>query len=260
MTCEHLLVALAAVEELPAAATGVLVAGDQERPAGVILVERNRVCWAAAAGLGRRLRELMGGPDESDEGRRAALERHTIESLLAIDDAIGAPWPLTWIERPGRVAPRHAFTAAHLLAAAGAAMLDELDAELVRDHLAGLAGTGCALLAFDARAEGGPAFFGLQTMCWVPVRDLVELASWADAALDASPGFSPVVTHACSRTSDGGTVAWVYENVRYAAICPSTQALRRLVAMLDNRSLAMVLATRLSVLERLRERMAIVPR
>src|SRR5688572_27436364 len=101
----------------------------------MILVENNRLCWAVAAGMRRRLHDILRSHSNlpigdaelealyarcrndhqplgetlvaeglvSPEHLRAALKQHTVESLLAIDH-VGhgerggaATWPLTWI-------------------------------------------------------------------------------------------------------------------------------------------------------------------
>ena len=290
-----LLDALDRVEAVPATASGALVIGAAEHPAGLVLVERNRVCWAAASGMGRRLRDILRMHtrlpmsdveldelyarcrDEdrplgevlverelvSPEHMRAAMKQHTIESLLALDAAYAGGdegWPLTWVDRAERTYnPRYTFTAAEVLGAVGASLIDATSAELITDHLETLAVSGCAIAAFapDDGHHGPPLVVGAQTTLRLSVHDLVDLAEWANAALEASPGFSPELAHACAGSADGGTVAWQFERQTCAAVCPSRPAFKRLVATLDNRSLAMVLATKLSVLERVRERMAL---
>lgn len=124
---DHVLRVLAELELLPADATGALAFG----PSGVVLLERGRVCWAAAQGLRRRLTDLLrqccNPPISAEEveqifvacrqhgrpigealvaqGRvtpealRAALLHHTAESL-----AISTSWtePARWIAHRAR--------------------------------------------------------------------------------------------------------------------------------------------------------------
>jgi hypothetical protein len=193
---------------------------------------------------------------------RAAMKQHTIESLLALDAAYAergsATWRMRWVDRAERTYnPRYTFTAAEVLGAVGASLLDGTAAELITDHLETIAVSGCAIAAFAGEVRDAALVVGAQTSLRLSVHDLVDLSRWATAALAASPGFSPQVAHACAHSADGGTVAWQFEQQVCAAVCASRQALERLVSTLDNRSLAMVLATKLSVLERVRERMAL---
>ena len=81
---------LAAVDRLDASACGALVVELDEEPVGSLFVDRGQVCWAAAVGLGRRLRDLLrehlartgraAAPEDTEGAMRAALKQHTIES------------------------------------------------------------------------------------------------------------------------------------------------------------------------------------
>jgi hypothetical protein len=291
-TYARLRAAMKVVESLPPDASGALLVGPVRQPVGTILVEANRVCWAAAAGMSRRLRDLLrsrcgaliseamldalyarcrlerqplgealvaSGLVSSDD-MRATIKQHTAESLVALDAALlrtvrdeAVEWPLTWIAHAGRgYNPRYTFSVAEVLIAAGALSVDETTAELVTDHLQALAGTSMAAIAFcnDGDVAGGPVLVAAAMTVAMPVQELIELATWADAALAASAGFSPEVAHACARTADGGAVAWRYERQPCAAICTDGAALQRLTASLGNRSLSVVLATRMALLDR----------
>jgi hypothetical protein len=279
------------VEAAPPLSSGALLVGRREKPAGMILVERNRVCWAAAAGMRARMRDILRSHlrrplsdgelealyqtcREADrplgevlvardlvapEHMRAAMKQHTVESLLSLDRVWGGRsegWPLTWVDRSERTYnPSYTFTAAEVLGALGARLVDPLTAELITLHLEELQVAGCAVAAFAG--ERPDLVIGAQTGLRLAVHDLADLASWASAALDASPGFSPAMAHAWAQSADGGAVAWRFERQVCAAICLDRASLARLVIALDNRSLALVLATRLSVLDRVRERMAL---
>ncbi len=116
---DNVLRVLSELEGLPNDATGALAFGPETKLSGVVLVERGRVCWAAAEGLQRRLTGLLReccspplGADEAEqlfvecrqrgrpmgevlvergrvspEALRAALLHHTAESL-----ALGESW------------------------------------------------------------------------------------------------------------------------------------------------------------------------
>lgn len=112
---DNVLRVLSEIEGLPADATGALAFGPETSLSGVVLLERGRVCWAAAQGLRRRLTDLLRercqpqltndeveavvqrckqsgtpvGETLVADGRitadalRATLLRHTVESLAA---------------------------------------------------------------------------------------------------------------------------------------------------------------------------------
>lgn len=292
----RLLKAMRAVEALPANMSGAFIVGHRRPPEGMVLVERNRICWAAATGMARRLRDILrshahlqisDGDLEalyvdcrkhnrplgealvteglvSAEHLRAAMKQHTVESLMALDAAIDEhvdELPLTWVEHHAHgYNPRYTFTATEVLAALGAWLLERNSGDIVDAHLGEVAGTGCTAIAFSPGPDGAPLLVGALTTIWLRVHDLVDLASWADAALAASSGgFATAVAHACAQSNTAATVAWSYEGQRYAAICPGGPALKRLATALDRQSLSLVLATKLSVLERVNERMSANP-
>jgi hypothetical protein len=291
---DRLLTAMRVVESLPPSACGALMVETRDETLGTILVESNRVCWGAAPGMGPRFRDiLLSHCDDSiqeqdieavcqrckrdsqplsetlvDNGwlspaqMRAAIKQHTIESLLTVDATVTSlcgsqtrQWPMRWIDHSGRgFKPRYTFGPVEVLEAAGIQRLDENDAEVMIDHLDLLADDRNALVAFSFQPDGTPIFVGTMEQLSLDTRDLVDLTTWADAALGASPGFSPEVAHRCARSSDGGTVAWRYQGQCCAAICVDGASLQRLTASLRNQSRAMVLATRTAVLHRVRER------
>ncbi len=291
---DRFLAAMRAIESLPPSARGAFVVGTRNELIGTILIEANRVCWGAAPGMSGRLRDILrshcttAGGDEAleevyqrcrrdsqplvealaDSGLvtpdrlRAALKQHTIESLLAVDATVAClcgghalEWPMQWIEHDGRgYNPRYTFAPVEVLEGAGMQRLPESQADLMLEHLEGLADRQNALVAFSYQPDGTPIFIGASTRLSIDLRDLIDLTSWADAALGASPGFSPEVARACARMAVGGAVAWRYEGQSCAALCLDSAALQRLTTNLGRRSLAMVLATRNAVLERVRER------
>ena len=291
---DRLLAAMCVVEALPASARGALLVGPNEGTVGTILVEANRVCWSAAVGMVGRLRDILRSHCEdahheaeleavysrcrrdskpltealelsglvSPAHMRAAIKQHTVESLLAVDAAVASlcggralEWPMQWIDHAGHgYNPRYTFGPVEVVEAAGVQRLDQTEAELMTDHLDSLIEQDSALLSFSFQPDGTPLFVGTASCLPLELRDVLELTAWADAALGASAGFSPEVAHACTRTADGGAVAWRYQGRSCAALCMDRESLQRLTASLGNQSLAMVLATKAVVLDRVRER------
>src|SRR5690349_16551746 len=144
---------LAAVDDQPASESGAFVVdGDDDGAVlGSVFVENGRVCWAAATGRSGRLRDLLhqnsvrplddAELDDAfaecrgthrplcellaergligDEGLRAALKQHTVESLIAQCD--GSETSLAWVPHRRRgYNARFTFSPIELLAAAGA--------------------------------------------------------------------------------------------------------------------------------------------
>ncbi len=156
---------LETVEHLPADATGELVLEREGVPCGVVLVEKGRVCWAAARGLAQRLSDLLRAqtrPQLSKSEMEAlfhhgreqhkplgellvesglmapdallcSLRRHTAESLIEI----GKTSVLArWSKRPaGTYEPRFTFTPFELALCVGA-LLDGRDPRATGDSLA----------------------------------------------------------------------------------------------------------------------------
>ncbi|MBC7978348.1 MAG: hypothetical protein H7138_25465, partial [Myxococcales bacterium] len=214
---------LAAVEDCPPDESGAfLVDGDHDgRVLGSVFVESGRVCWAAAPGRSDRLRDLLHrhaarALDElelddvfaacrdaqrplgellverglvSDDGLRAALKQHTVESLIAQCD--GLPRPVTWVRHRRRgYHARFTFSPVELLAAAGAQLYPVEAADVghgVRFDLPGASMVGSFAIG-DA---------DLPVAVWAAgagdarVRDLLGLGEWAAAALTICNGFSP---------------------------------------------------------------------
>lgn len=297
LTHDRVLAAMHVVETLPHSARGALLVGPQGEPVGTILIESNRVVWGAAQGMGGRLLDILRSHcDESarehefdaiytrcrrdsqplgealtasglvsPDRMRAALKQHTIESLLAVDAAVASlcgggarEWPMQWIDHAGcGYNPRYTFGAVEVVAAAGAQRLEETEAELMTEHLDSLADRASALVSCTFQPDGTPLFVGSSTHVPLALQDLIDLTTWAEAALGASPGFSPEVAHACTRAADGGAVAWRYEGHCCAAICVDNASLQKLTSALGNQSLSLVLATRTALLDRVRRYTAI---
>jgi hypothetical protein len=225
---------LARVDALPPAACGTFVVGDETHTRGMVLVEANRVCWAMAFGLEHRLRELLQLASSlrlddrelglvfatcRDQGRsfanelvarhlvtpsamREVLRDHSIESLTSL---CGYDDPIAWIAR--RV-PLHApagFTPAELLAAVGA-RLYATEAESAHDsfHPAEASGAGFAI-----GDDGDPVVVREVDGDRLGVTTLLELGTWATAALEVTRGFSAAqISRALSGANRGVAVGW----------------------------------------------------
>lgn len=265
---------LAAAEGLAPDACGAFVIELDHRHVGSVLVERNAVCWAAAAGLRRRLLDLLRESLSSmlsneelealyrqcaSEGRRigeelvarsvmqgdvmrAAIKQHTIESLIALPERLGET--ISWVpHRAQGYHPRFTFTPVELYVGVNA-KLYATEAATAELALAILDPDTCA--ATFARDDDNEP---------IPVRisghhdgiiELVELGLWADAAFGATPGFSPEVVRRAIATSSGElTLAWRTSRFLVsAAVVDDREVLAALVTNLERRGYPVVLSKR----------------
>ncbi|MCE9579435.1 MAG: hypothetical protein K8W52_40305 [Deltaproteobacteria bacterium] len=265
---------LTAIDELPADESGAFVVDDGAAPLGSVFVEGTRVCWAAATGRSRRLRDLLRryAPrtlDDADLDRafaecrvaqrplgehlvarglvsedslRVALKQHTVESLIAQCDHPDGQ--ATWVGHRHRgYSPRFAFPAAELLAAAGAELYAAESAGVETDGVAAQVTGG----AFAIGDDGEPVLVHATGGEGARVRALIELGAWATAALDIGNGFSAAVIERAV-ASASGPVALGWRSSRRlinAAILDSPAALARAVSELTRRRAPTVLTTRL---------------
>ncbi|HEX4420203.1 MAG TPA: hypothetical protein VH165_19945 [Kofleriaceae bacterium] len=278
----NLIDVLAAVDDRPVSESGAFVVDGDAAGAvlGSVFVETSQVCWAAAAGRGGRLRELLRRHAErmlsdaelddvfvrcrdeqralcdmleeralvSGLGLRAALKQHTVESLIAQCDGARE---VTWVPHRQRgYRARFTFPPIELLAATGA--------ELYPREAAG-ASHGLELALPAARTAGSFALgdddeaVAVQVAGTVvaPVRDLLELGNWAAAALTACNGFSPTVLARAVATASGpSALGWrAGRRLVHVAVIDDPAALSGVVAELGHRGLPAVVSSRLAALQ-----------
>jgi hypothetical protein len=247
--------ALREVERLGQADSGVLSFG--EAPVGGIFVEQGRVCWVAARGLQRRLRDLLRahsrmsteqlegmyercrvegrllGETLVDEGIIApgelqrALRRHSAECLL---DLCRSPRATAWSSHGGRgYAPRFTFRPVDLLFDSVAIVYPELQAQ-ARQELSDFEAKGRRAVAF-VRDESADSLLPLAETGGYGVEPMLGLsrglASLPHACLElgATPSFT------LSTTEEGETVLlWWRGPLLFAVSCPDRQSLAELTA------------------------------
>lgn len=225
-----LLEALARVERVGADASGLLCFGGT--PQGGIFIERGRVCWVAAHGLQRRLRDLLRNYSSLSSAEldaiyercrangkllgqtlvaegflqphelQTALRRHSAECLV---DLCRNPTSTSWASHVGRgYAPRFTFRAVDLLFDSVALFYPELQAD-AQGELQAFAGPGQRASAF---------VLDPQLDCPLPVAATadsgVEAMVGLGRALEAIPGASRelgnVPSFALSRTLAGDSL------------------------------------------------------
>jgi hypothetical protein len=227
---------LAFVDDLRGDAAGELVFAGREAAGGAVFVERGRVCWAAASGLASRLSDLLatsarvdraameqhyracrrerrplgeylvGTGIVSPEALRAALLRHTAESLLTLcgpgDRAAWSP------RRAGGYNPQFTFTTVELLPWALGEAYRELVAPAASELAASFDGEewGAAFVRSPARAAPEP--IAVHGAAPEKLAELFALGRWAASSLDvAAPlhGRDPLVSIVVGA---GAFVAW----------------------------------------------------
>jgi hypothetical protein len=248
---------LTQVEALPPEVSGTLAFGDTTAAVGAIFVERGRVCWVAARGLRRRLRDLLqqhaaipnadldrvyercraerkllgetlvaeGWIDARD--LEAALRWHSAESLAVL---CADPAPAIWSPRTDGYHPVNSFTPSEVLddviarfapddVTAAAAELDGLELPAVR----------IAAFATDRDRVGlrPVAFHGVGAT----VAELATLAQWARALPLAGRELGTSPRLALATTAAGDTIAsWWNGGLLYTALCTERAHLTRLAA------------------------------
>jgi hypothetical protein len=267
---------LSAVDDCPASESGALVIDDGGGDArGTVLVETRRVCWAAAPGRGARLRDLLRRHAEralddaeldaafarareeqrpisellterslvSDDGLRAALKQHTVESLIAQCD--GSHRPTTWVPHRQRgYRARFTFPPSELLAAVGAELYPA-ESEGA-DHGLDVAATARTAGSFAIGDDDAPVAVRIAGASLVPVRELLELGDWAAAALTACNGFSAaVLARAASAVTGPTALGWrSARRLVHAAVFDDPAAINDAISELARRGAPVVLSPR----------------
>lgn len=227
---------LARVEELAPEACGAFVVAIDGRRVGSVFVEQNRVCWAAAAGLGKRLRALL-----RERMVYNALQAHTIESLIALPEQQGEA--IEWVTRDHSYRPRFTFSPVELLVAVNARLYANEaheDGDLELDAPIASFVTGDDGAAVPVRLARHPA-------ACVRIAELGELGTWAEAALGATRGFSRDVLHRAIALASGD-VALAWRSSRtliHAAVFEDRDALASAIAALEHRHYPAVLSGRI---------------
>lgn len=265
---------LAAVEARSETESGALVVHAPDGPVGCIFAEHGRVCWAAAARQGRRLRDLIrrystkpipaadferivlacraeGRPFGetlvdlglcSAEAMRDALHQHTIDSL--IDLCASAAGDVSWVHHRRR-GYRAAFTMTplELLASVCAHDADSEELEAATIGLADVAPPDAVGVSLVVRA-GRASVVHAQRTERLDVRAVDAMGEWAIAAFEASAGFGPgIVARIVECAEEPVAIAWrSSRHVLHVAITEGRAPLEALVATLARRGLAAVLS------------------
>lgn len=263
---------LAQIEQLPVDACGAFVVARDGASVGSVFVERNQVCWAAFAGLRRRLKDLLRehlsrAMDDAEldrtwaqcasEGRkfgeelvsrqivkaeamRRALKQHTIESLIALPQEQGEQ--IAWVaHRQQGYQPRFTFSPADLMV--------EVNAYLYATEAAGVE---AGLVDVEIRAasyvpsDSGDLIAIRSTGLITTIAELDELGAWAGAAFGITRGFSPEVMRRAVESASGEMLlAWQTSRLHtHAAVIETREVLEAMVSNLSRRSCPIVVSRR----------------
>jgi len=237
--------ALVSIERLGDLACGMLSIGQS--PNGGIFVEGGRVCWVAANGLQRRLRDLLrfrSNLDEAgldrlyercrvegrllgqtlvEEGRisadefEAALRRHSAECLL---DLCRSHQAVSWSPRRGRgYAPRFTFRAVDLLFDV-TALLSPQNQRTAQVELGVLDAPGRSGAAFLLNPGGDTAIPVAVLGGPSTVETLSALGEWALSVPRASREFGVPTRFTLASTSAAGTLSvWWRDSLLFVVRC-----------------------------------------
>lgn len=246
---------LSAVEQLAPDDSGAFVVEVEDTSVGTVFVERNRVCWAAYAGLSKRLRDLLREhlawaadaqavrEQAKSEAMRRALRQHTIESLIALPQDRGER--VDWVaHRNQGYRPKFTFSPSELLCAVNA-YLYATEAAAAQHALSMFEHTAHAATFVPGDYEGGLIAIHARNP-QTTISELDELGSWADAAFGVTSGFSPQVMRRAVETAPGEVcVAWRTSRLHtHAAVLERGDVLDRLVDALQGDNIPAVVSRR----------------
>lgn len=247
--------ALARIERLRNVDSGLLSFGDD--PVGGIFVEQGRVCWVAARGLERRLRDLLSahsrmstdelarmyercraegrllGETLVDEGLidpsalQRALRRHSAECLVELCSSRRAT---SWWSHGGRgYAPRFTFRAVDLLFDSVAFVFPELHARAL-SVLARVEGPDREVAAF-VRDEDSGALLPLAEAGGYDVQQLRVLARDVGALPLACHELGATPSFVVSTTREGQSVVlWWDKELLVSVSCADRACLAAVTA------------------------------
>lgn len=237
---------LGAVEQLSIDECGAFVVERAGEDLGMVVAEHGRVAWATAVGLEYRLRQLM----VLHAGRRvdrnailttpgisAALRQHSIESLIELCGPDQAT--IRWIPREYHLDAPELFSPTELLAAIGARLYAK---EAVASR--GVLQPNTTGASFAIGDDDELAVIQESAGERLGVASLLELGDWAQAALDATPGFSPaMIARALAVANREVAIGWrTARRMIHAVIIEDRSTLDRTIDVLRDQRLPAVVS------------------
>ncbi|MCA9630367.1 MAG: hypothetical protein KC766_22005 [Myxococcales bacterium] len=250
------------VEELPEGATGALLFGSETAPAGAILVEAGRICWAAVDSMRRRLTDLLRKNSDppipaevlqaafrkcrdtrrpfgetlvaegivSEDGLRRTLRQHSAESI-AVLTLLGNLPVVFRASKERRYDARFTFSPAELLCTIGALREPSMAAS-ARVRLRELLSQGGLGVAFHRSSTTAlPVPIGVVGADDLSVMEIVEAGQWSVGAQDVSAAIGAKArVYAAGSSSGRFATTWLEGDVVYTVFCESTAVLARVLA------------------------------
>jgi hypothetical protein len=226
--------ALLRVERLGEQESGMLAFGMSD--SGGVFVERGRVCFIGARGLGQRLRESLRPNSNHAAGRlgalapfelEQALRQHSAECLLAL---CREPLPTRWAAHAGRgYAPRFTFRPVDMLIdAVGLSFpAQRARARAVMSQLAG-PGRRAAAFVIDAERE---VLLPVAEVGGHGVDSLRVLGQWVATFPRASLELATDPCFTLAATGDGEAVLiWWRDGVLFTVMCEDRATLATVTA------------------------------
>ncbi len=243
------------IEALPENATGGLV--FKNPVPGTLLLENGRVCWAAAAGMERRLGELIRAyADEPPESRRVedvykrckkdavpvvkalidsgvvsldglreVVYQHTAEALVSLAQQAPSEAP-EWVPHKHQgYDAKFTFEAAELLVGVGSVCHPDL-ASRARLDFEGLLRSGVYAMAYARTpGDGNPIPLYRSPGSYFKLRETMALGKWAFSALDVCNKYSARAKIAATLVDPGEyLVAWHSRGLVSVAQCEDSMS------------------------------------
>jgi hypothetical protein len=252
---------------LPRHATGVLVFGSTSDPAGTMMFERGRICWAAARSMRSRLTDLLRFQHDppleparvelayeecvrdrrifgeylvesgivTEHGLRRALRQHIAESMALLSHPTLSS---SWTQQHEHFHDaRFTFSTGELLTNLGAVW--DLDAAFAATaRLRRVAEpVECIGLAFVTLASGDVIPVAQTCSSGVSATDLIAMGTWLQRLPTSLQGAIVSPDFACYRRADGCTaLGWTEGRIAYAVVCNSSVAVSQVMSrVLANR-------------------------
>ena len=236
---------LARVEQIPYDVTGALAFDD-----GLVLVERQQVCWAISSSMGLYLTDLLCESESRNVSRREieevyrrckrsglrlseellasgligedrlrqVLREHNSEAIVRLSRSTAAP-RFRRLSR-SRHADRFLLTPVELLAAIGArggeSRASQAALEFEHTLVDGAAGVAFA----QDSPRDAPTIVAVNSHCALPVREVQSLCRWASEFLNLGILIDPAtVLASATRGANTAVIAWRAGDLCYAALC-----------------------------------------
>lgn len=207
---------LKGIDRLPPGATGALVFTSKDAPQGTVLIEDNRVCWAAASNMEHRLTHILRHQSDpplpaeiieaiyqechrnrtplgqtlvergivTSDGLLRGLRQHTAEAICLLAKTTSLPAPVWASNRQRRYDAKFTFSTSELLVCAGSFGVEDHaeEAERALNEITPQEAVGLAYLRDPSYELPIAHAFAESWDC----EELIDIGRWARGALPAT--------------------------------------------------------------------------